>query len=56
MKASEVIEYFGSQTEAAKAIEVSIPSVWAWVANDSVPMLRQYQIEIMTKGKLKADK
>jgi DNA-binding transcriptional regulator YdaS (Cro superfamily) len=56
MKAKDVIEYFGSQTATAKALGVSIPSVWAWVRNNEVPELRQYQIEKITNGNLKAVK
>lgn len=56
MKAKDVIDYFGSQTATAKALGVSIPSVWAWVRNKEVPELRQYQIEKVTNGKLKVGK
>lgn len=55
MKVKDVIEHFGSQTATAKALGVSVPSVWAWVSSKKVPQLRQYQIEKITKGKLKAD-
>lgn len=56
MKASDVVNYFGSQTATAKELRVSIPAVCKWVKNNEVPELRQYQIEKLTNGKLKVGK
>ena len=55
MKPKDVINHFGSQTEAAKELRVSQPAIAKWVANGKVPELRQYQIEKITKGKLKCE-
>lgn len=54
MKTQDAIEYFGNLEGLAKAIGVdrSAPSHWG----DEVPELRQYQIELASKGKLKASK
>ena len=55
MTPKEVIAYFGNQNRTAIQLEISREAVRKWVANDAVPKLRQYQIEKLTKGKLKAD-
>lgn len=54
MRPQEVIEYFGSQVSAAKALKVKQPSIAVWLKTGVVPELRQYQIEKLTRGKLKA--
>ncbi len=53
MKPKQVVEYFGTQENTAKALGVTQQSVAAWVKLGKVPKLRQYQIEKITKGKLK---
>lgn len=55
MKPQEVIEYFGSQEKAAKALGIKQPNLSLWLKAGAVPELRQYQIEKITNGKLKAD-
>ena len=55
MKPKDGINHVGNQTEAAKALRVSQPAIAKWVANGNVPELRQYQIEKITKGKLKCE-
>ena len=54
MRKSEVIAHFGSQSEVARQLNVSRMAVSAW-AEDAIPMRRQYEIERLTKGVLKAD-
>jgi len=34
---------------------VSQPAIAVWIRNDAVPMLRQYQIQKITRGKLKIE-
>ena len=53
MKTSEVIEFFGSQRQAAKAIGVAQPSISGW--GEFPPDMRQVQIERLTKKKLLAE-
>lgn len=53
MRMSDVVEYFGSQKAVADALGIKPPSVSDW--GDSVPPLRQLQIEALTGGKLRAD-
>jgi len=54
MKTQDVIDFFGSRKKVAEKLgvkDVSAISHWG----DSVPELRQYQIQVLTKNKLKAD-
>lgn len=53
MTPQQVIEYFETQEKTAKALGVTQQSVAAWVKFGEVPKLRQYQIEKVTKGKLR---
>jgi hypothetical protein len=53
MRTTDAINHFGSQVELAKALEITEGAVSQW--GDHPPVLRQYQIQALTKGKLKAD-
>lgn len=53
MTKSQAIKHFGSITALAKALGVTYEAVRQWA---DVPELRQYQIERITKGALKARK
>jgi len=53
MKTSDVIKYFGgTQVAVAKALGITKASVNSWGAYP--PPGRQYQIEVLSKGELKA--
>ena len=52
MTKSQAIKYFGSISALAKALGVTYEAVRQW---QEVPELRQYQIERLTGGDLKAD-
>ena len=55
MKTKDAVDYFGgSKTELANALGVDRSAITLW--GEDVPRLRQYQIEILTKGALKADR
>lgn len=54
MKKSTVIEYFGGVTATAKALGISHAAVSNW--KEDIPSGRAYQVEVITKGKLKAAK
>lgn len=56
MNPQQVIDYYGSQTAAADALEVSQPSIAQWLESGKIPEVRQYQIELATMGFLRADK
>ena len=51
MKKSDVIEHFGGIQQTADALGIRYQSVYEWP--DVVPEGRQYQIQIITGGKLK---
>lgn len=54
MNAKEAIQHFGNIKNLADALQIKyVQSVYQW--GDKVPMRRQYQLQLMTKGKLKAD-
>lgn len=54
MKTQDVIDFFGSRKKAAEKLGIKTVSAFShW--GDSVPELRQYQIQVLTKNKLKAD-
>ena len=53
MKTADVIEFFGTQAAAAKAIGIAQPSIAKWGAYP--PDVRQVQIERLTKKKLLAE-
>lgn len=52
MNKAEVIDFFGSAANVAKALGVSTAAVSQW--GETVPELRAYQLQKITKGKLKA--
>ena len=54
MKTQDVIDFFGSREKAAEKLGIKTVSAFShW--GDFVPELRQYQIQVITKNKLKAD-
>jgi|DEB0MinimDraft_10_1074344.scaffolds.fasta_scaffold134013_1 hypothetical protein len=55
MTYKQLIRHYGTQVNAAKAIGVTKGAVCQW-QHTGVPILRQYQVELLTNGKLKADK
>jgi hypothetical protein len=54
MRYDDVINFYGSQAAAARALSVAQPSVWGW-KDSGIPIERQIQIELATGGQLKAD-
>lgn len=54
MTIKQVIKHYGSIAETAAALGVTYQAVQQWVTNGKVPEGRQWQIETLTKGKLKA--
>jgi DNA-binding transcriptional regulator YdaS (Cro superfamily) len=54
MKTQDAIRYFGSQAALARALGIGRASVNAW--GESMPIDRQCQVEVLTDGKLRADR
>lgn len=52
MKRQTAIDYFGSIPSLARALGITYEAVRQW--GDEVPELRQFQLEKITSGKLKA--
>ncbi|MWK59779.1 Cro/Cl family transcriptional regulator [Pseudomonas otitidis] len=51
MKTKDAADFFGSKKKLAAALGISPSAVTMW--GDDVPELRQYQIERITRGKVK---
>lgn len=56
MKPSEVLALFKTQSRIAAALGVKQSSVSEWFVKGEIPETRQYQIQLATRGALKADK
>lgn len=54
MKLDDAINFFGSKKKLADALSINRSAITNW--GDEIPEARQYQIQILTKGKLKADR
>lgn len=52
MKKQSVIDHFGSVRGVAEALGITVQSVYEW--SEEIPIARQFQIELLTKGELKA--
>lgn len=55
MTIQDLLDHFGTQTAIAKALGTSVQVVSAWNAKNRVPLGRQYEIQVLTCGKLRAD-
>jgi len=55
MEAQHAIEHYGTQQRLADALDVRQSNVSKWMKK-GIPYLRQLQIQVLTKGKLKANK
>lgn len=54
MTFNEVLERFKTKAEIAKQLGVTYQAVQQWEEADKVPLGRQFQIELITNGQLKA--
>ena len=55
MNPKQLVDHFGTQVAAAKALGVKQPSIAQWMSDGEIPIIRQYQIEMATNGALRAD-
>lgn len=53
MEFDQLIAYFGTQAKVAEALGMTQGSISAW-RKAGIPVPRQYQIEVLTKGALAA--
>lgn len=56
MTPDDLIQHFGGLTAAARALGVKPPSVSGWKSAGRIPSVRQYQIEVLTGGSLRAER
>jgi hypothetical protein len=57
MTIDEVLTYFGhKQANVARALGVCRNSICLWYKQKHIPYARQCQLELLTQGKLKANK
>jgi DNA-binding transcriptional regulator YdaS (Cro superfamily) len=52
--AQVLIDYFGGTGAVAAALGIRSQAVSRWIREKSVPEARAYQVEVLTRGKLKA--
>ncbi|MNJ10050.1 DNA-binding transcriptional regulator DicC [compost metagenome] len=53
MNIEDAVKYFGSKTKLADALGIRPSAVTQW--GDEIPAIRQFQIQVISKNKLKAD-
>jgi len=54
MNLEEVLRYYGSVKNMANDLGVTRQTIYLWKGKNRIPYSRQAQIELSTKGKLKA--
>lgn len=55
MKVDQVIEFFGSKANTAKALSITYQAVQQWEESGKIPRGRQFEIHIISDGKLIVD-
>lgn len=53
MNMNQAIQHFGSKKKLAEALGIRPSAVTQW--GESIPVGRQYQLQVISKNKLKAD-
>ena len=53
MDIKEVVDYYGSQNKLAKTLGIARQNITRWLEEGCIPLLQQYRIEEITKGKFK---
>jgi transcriptional repressor of cell division inhibition gene dicB len=53
VKTNDVIKFWGTAANASRALGISPESILQW--GEEVPKLRQFQVEVLSAGMLRAD-
>lgn len=56
MTIKEVLDHFGSGRQVCLALDIKAPNWTQWQKKGTIPYGRQCELEIITKGALKASK
>ncbi len=56
MTVDEVLDHYKTQTALARKLGITKAAVSLWAQSKKIPLLRQFQIESLTRGKLKAER
>ncbi|MEK7888254.1 Cro/CI family transcriptional regulator [Burkholderia contaminans] len=56
MTYADVLRYFHTQTRAAQALGIQQSSISRWKTQGHIPWTRQCHIQVVTRGKLIANK
>ncbi len=56
MTPQDAIAFFGSQKKLAAALNIYPQAIRHWTISGRIPVGRQYQLDAITYGKLKADR
>lgn len=52
----ELVTFFRTQAASARALGCAQSTIAEWVSDGAIPESRQYQVQLATRGQLKADK
>lgn len=55
MTPAELITFFRTQAASARALGCAQSTIAEWVSAGAIPESRQYQVQLATRGQLKAD-
>jgi len=55
MKIEDVIAYFKGHACTARALDTTPQNISGWIADGEIPRCRQYEIQVKSKGELKAE-
>lgn len=54
MTTQEAVEFFGTRQKMAEALGIWVTATYQW--GECPPFVRQYQIEVVSNGELKAER
>jgi hypothetical protein len=56
MDVHQVIQHFGGVAPTSRALDISYQAVKEWVDKGQIPLSRQWQLQVLTKGAFKVDR